>query len=79
MLGSLFTLIGKRNYMEIPGDIKWTFEKFRLLGLSWWSNGYRHGERGGEGEMYGKSNKETFITMCKVDSQWEFAAWLRKL
>ena len=24
------------------------------------------GERGGEGEMYGKSNMETYITMCKI-------------
>ena len=30
-------------------------------------------ERGGEGEMYGKSNMETYITVCKIDSQWEFA------
>ena len=37
------------------------------------------GERGGEGEMYGKSNMETYITMCKIDSQQEFAVWLRKL
>ena len=29
--------------------------------------------------MYGKSNMETYITMCKIDSQWEFAVWLRKL
>ena len=29
--------------------------------------------------MYGKSNMETFITICKIDSQWEFAVWLRKL
>ena len=29
--------------------------------------------------MYGKSNMETSITMCKIDSQWEFAVWLRKL
>ena len=28
--------------------------------------------------MYGKSNMETYITTCKIDSQWEFAAWLRK-
>ena len=40
---------------------------------------YGHGERGGEGEMYGKSNMETYITICKIDSQWEFAIWLRKL
>ena len=37
------------------------------------------GERGGEGEMYGKSNMETYITICKIDSPWEFAVWLRKL
>ena len=24
------------------------------------------GERGGEGEMYGKSNMETYITICKI-------------
>ena len=35
--------------------------------------------RGGEGEMYGMSNMETYITICKIDSQREFAAWLRKL
>ena len=40
---------------------------------------YAHGERGGEGEMYGESNMETYITICKIDSQWEFAIWLRKL
>ena len=27
----------------------------------------------GEGEMYGKSNVETYITICKIDSQQEFA------
>ena len=40
---------------------------------------YGHGERGGEGEMYRKSNMETYITICKIDSQWEFSVWLRKL
>ena len=29
--------------------------------------------------MYGKSNMETYITVCKIDSQWEFAVWLKKL
>jgi len=38
-----------------------------------------HGERGGEGGMYGKSNMETYIAIRKIDSQWEFAIWLRKL
>ena len=38
---------------------------------------YGHGESGGEGEMYGKRNMETYIIVCKIDSQWEFAAGLR--
>ena len=38
---------------------------------------YGHEERE-EGEMYGKSNMETYITICKIDSQREFAV-LRKL
>ena len=29
--------------------------------------------------MYGKSNMETYITICKIDSPQEFAMWLRKL
>ena len=29
--------------------------------------------------MYGESNVQTYITICKIDSQWEFAVWLRKL
>ena len=33
---------------------------------------YGHGERGGEGEMYGGSNMETYTTMCKIYSQCEF-------
>ena len=28
--------------------------------------------------MHRKSNMETYITMCKIDSQWEFAVCLRK-
>ena len=43
---------------------------------------YGHGrELGeeGEGEMYGESNMETYTTICKIDSQWGFAVWLREL
>ena len=29
--------------------------------------------------MYGKSNMETYITISKIESQWEFAVWFRKL
>ena len=40
---------------------------------------YGHGERGGQSEMYGKSNMETYIAVCKIDSQREFAVRLRRL
>ena len=33
----------------------------------------------GEGEMYGACNIEIYNTICKIDSQWEFAVWLREL
>ena len=29
--------------------------------------------------MYGKSNMETYITICKRESQQELAVWLKKL
>ena len=29
--------------------------------------------------MYGKSNMETYITICKIHSQPEIAVWLRKV
>jgi len=40
---------------------------------------YGHGERGEECEMHRKSNMETYITICKIYSQQEFAVLLRKL
>ena len=40
---------------------------------------YGHGERGGEGEIHGKSNMEAYITICEIDGQWLFAVCLRKL
>ena len=48
---------------------------------AYWEQTYGHdwGGEGGEGGMYGESNMETYITMCKIDSQWEFAVWLREL
>ena len=54
-----------------------------LLAGQQWRNRHReqnggHGEREGEGEMYGESNMETYITICKIDSQWEFAVCLRE-
>ena len=32
-----------------------------------------------EGGIYGESNMETYITICKTDSPWEFAVCLREL
>ena len=40
---------------------------------------YGHRERGGEGKMYGEGNMETYITIYKIDSQWELAVCLREL
>ena len=60
-----------------------TTERLHFTSLQWRNRHreyiYGHGERGGEGEMYGKSNMETYFTICKIDSQREFAVWLRKL
>ena len=33
----------------------------------------------GDGGMYGESNMEINNTIYKIDSQWEFAEWLREL
>ena len=49
-----------------------------LLTRQQWRNRHReqtygHKQKGGEGEMYGESNMETYITICKINSQWEFA------
>ena len=34
----------------------------------------------GKGEKRVKCmERVTYITICKIDSQWEFAVWLRKL
>ena len=35
--------------------------------------------RGEERVRRMESNMETYITICKIDSQWEFAVWVRKL
>ena len=40
---------------------------------------YGHGEKAGEGEMVGESNMESYITICKIDSQGELAVYLRDL
>ena len=37
------------------------------------------GEEEGVRELYGESNMEIYNTICEIDSQWEFAVWLREL
>ena len=41
---------------------------------------YGHGGGGeeGEGGMDGESNMETYIIICKIESQWVFMVWLRE-
>ena len=29
--------------------------------------------------MYEKSSMEIYITICKIDTHWDFAVWFRKL
>ena len=40
---------------------------------------YGHGKKGNEGKMYGESNMDTYITVYKIDSQWEFTVCLWEL
>ena len=69
----LISLQGTRFHME---SRKMVLENL-FAGQQWRKrhreHTYGHGERGGEGKMYGESNMETYITMCKIDSQREFA------
>ena len=60
----------KRMLINLFAGQQWRKRQNRLMDL---------GEKGREGEMYGESNIETYITICKIDSQWEFAVWLRGL
>ena len=41
-----------------------------FAGRQWRNRGqtYGHGETGEEGEIYGDSNMETYITICRIDS-----------
>ena len=64
------------EYRKIVSKNLFTGQQWRKRHREW---AYGHGERGAEGEMYGKSNMETYITICKIGSQRELAVWLRKL
>ena len=81
-----YIYLKSRNYFRRNLDLPMWENKRVLKNYLQGNNGetdmridYGHGERGREGEIYGKSNMETSITICKIDSQQEFAVWLRKL
>ena len=82
------------EWSKSKGEIKIYTDRYiwNLEWRSWWiylqgSNGETDWEnrlldvgQGEEGEdMYAESNVETYITICKTDSQWESAMWLREL
>ena len=82
-----FTLYHSTAIISCPSTEEWIKKMWymkNLFGGQQWRNRHReqtygHGERGGGGEMYGESNIETYITICKIDSQWEFDVCLREL
>ena len=60
----------------------WNLKKMVLMNLfsgQQWRNRHREqtyghgGGEEGEDEMYAQRNKKTYNTICKIDSQWEFA------
>ena len=86
--------LGKMHHSLLPTHMSWcfpahmhlstllpwtTFYVYVICLCIWYSAQPCKWERGGEVEMYGKNNMETYITICKIDSQWEFAVWLRKV
>ena len=66
----------------------WNLERWYCWTYLWGSSGgadikHRLMDTGGWGEgesaMNGESSMETYTTICKIDSQWEFAVWLGEL
>ena len=60
-----------------PGSSVHAISQARILEWGLWTQQRWGGER--EGEMYGESNMETYITICTTECQQEFAVWLREL
>ena len=66
-----------------------------MWGLTWWLSGEEsacqshrdidkeqtcgHSEERRQWDKLTEQHESIYITMCKTDSQWEFAVWLRKL
>ena len=51
--------------MSLLAGKQWGHRQNRLMDTGKWEEG--------DGELRGESNMETYITICKIDSQWEFA------
>ena len=57
-----------------PWENSWSVSKMpRIIRAAMEKQTYGHRWEGREGELYGESNMETYITICKLDGQWEFA------
>ena len=65
-----YIFLGSR--INADGDCSHEIKRHLLLGRIAMSNL-------DTGKMYGENNMETYITICKTDSQWEFAVCLREL
>ena len=65
-----FIFLGSK--ITVDGDCSREIKRHLLLGRIAMSNL-------DTGKMYGENNMETYITICKTDSQWEFAVRLREL
>ena len=59
-----FIFLGSK--ITVDGDCSHKIKRCLLLGRIAMSNL-------DTGKMYGENNMETYITICKTDSQWEFA------
>ena len=77
----------KKNINIIFWCIYMEYRKMVLMNLfagQQWRNRYKeqtygHRGRGGGRRWDIESNMEIYSAICKIDSQWEFAVWLREL
>ena len=70
------------NWTELMESRKMVL--MNLFAGQWWRHRHReqtygHGRGNREGGMYGESYMETYITICKIESQWKSAMCLREL
>ena len=80
--------VSQRNINIVTDTYIWNLKRWHRWIYFQGSKGERDKENGpmdkvegeeGKGEIYGESNTEIYNTICKIDSQWEFAVWLGEL